>query len=158
MPYGALTVIDRHLALTPDDVVADLGCGKGRATCWFATQQIRRSVGVEFDTGLARIAERNAATLRSRRAPIDIVTGDAAEQNYEDVTAIFMFNPFGREVMGRVIARLDADRGSRPIRILYMHPLVADVLDGTPWLRRVAEFRVPHPMSALIKAVIWTSV
>src|SRR5204862_8137057 len=47
------------LQLQPDDVVADLGCGKGRVIFTAAQYLIRESVGVEIDPPLAELAEKN---------------------------------------------------------------------------------------------------
>src|SRR5215212_7913473 len=55
--YGYLSyhtywsIFDR-LALTPDDVVVDLGCGKGRVSCLASHYRIKQSIGVEIDASL----------------------------------------------------------------------------------------------------------
>ena len=126
------------LNLTRTDVVADLGCGKGRIACAAALYDIRESIGVEIDPQLAAAAEANALRLRSRRASLRIVEDSATEIDYDPVSVIVMFHPFGRETMDSVMDRLEESVARRPrlLRIVYANPLFDDVLADRPWLER----------------------
>jgi len=70
IPYWLLTRIVQVVKPRPEDVFFDIGCGKGRALAMFAQCPIKKCVGVEIDPALAQVAERNAASLRGRVAPI----------------------------------------------------------------------------------------
>jgi tRNA G46 methylase TrmB len=96
MSYFALQRLLKQLLIVPGEVFVDIGCGRGRVVCVFARQRaIAKCVGVEYQVEYAKTAQKNAAKLRGRKAPICIVEGNAAEQNYDDATLIFLFNPFG---------------------------------------------------------------
>jgi precorrin-6B methylase 2 len=132
------SIFDR-LALTPADVVVDLGCGKGRIVCAAATYDIREAVGVEIDPQLCALAEANAGRLRGRRAPLRIVGESAAEFDYDPVTAIVMFHPFGADTMRQVLDRLQESLARRPrmLRIVYANPALDHLLAAEPWLETI---------------------
>jgi hypothetical protein len=155
--YGALKAITRRLKLGPDEVVCDVGCGKGRAVCWFATQKIKKSIGIELDPVLAATADLNAGRLLGRRAPIQIKQGDAREQCYLGVTTLFMFNPFGPKIMSEVLDCVNRDREGRALQIVYVNPVAGDVLDRMDWLKRGESFDVAN-LLVKMKTTVWRSI
>lgn len=66
------------LSLSPEDVLADLGCGDGRILIEAVKQYGCRGVGIEIDPARAEIARRKVsdACLADR---IEIITGDALQ-------------------------------------------------------------------------------
>lgn len=135
----------RRMRLTPTDVVYEIGCGLGRVVCDMARRPVERVVGIELCPELGRVAESNAARLRGRRASVEIRLTDAAHAEYDGGTAYFMFNPFGAATMSAVMDRIreSLDRAPRSVRVVYMNPLHADVLDGQPWLECRQRFKLP---------------
>jgi SAM-dependent methyltransferase len=155
--YAALSRVSRALALKPSDLIYDIGCGMGRAICYFARQNIKGSIGVELDPDLASVAKRNIARMRGRRAFAQAHTADAADHGYADATAVFLYNPFGAEVMRAVLDRIDRDRQGRAIRFVYVNPQQAEILDATPWLKRAGkQFRIPL-YRHLVPVLMWES-
>ena len=118
--------------ITPSDVFADLGCGRGKVVVQAARHHpFRRVYGVELVEGLAESARllvgREAGTFRTD--DVEIVTADAAEWEIpDDLTYAYLFQPFSGETMERVIANLLASVDQRPRRltVLYACPLDAD--------------------------------
>jgi SAM-dependent methyltransferase len=161
-PYAVSSAILRFLELGPDDVFADVGCGKGRVVCLAAQARIRRAVGIEVDPSLCEDAQRNAERLRGRRAPIQIVNIPAQQYTYSDTTVIFMYRPFMANTMEVVMDRLERSLEAHPrsLRIGYVLPLEAHVLATRGWLRMYEEWplaRCPalrHPR-AEIAASFW---
>lgn len=141
--YLRLRALDRFLRPGPDDVVLDLGCGDGRALCVFARRPVARVRGIDFDATACANARRNAECLRGRRAPIEVIEGDAAEHRFRDETIVYLFNPFGRGTLRAVLEGLHASVRERPrrVRICYYHPKHADELAAAPWLRLSATLR-----------------
>lgn len=110
----------------------DLGCGKGRVLIMAAQYGFKRIVGVEFDAGLARIAETNTAEFRARSnstALIGVVHQDAAQFRFPDENAvIFLFNPFTREIMEQVLQNIRSTAHTAKYRyIIYHHAVIADL-------------------------------
>lgn len=141
--YLRLMALRRFLRPHPTDVVLDLGCGDGRGLCVFARSAVRRVRGLEFDPAACDIARRNAALLRRRRAPIEVIEGDAAEHRFSDETIIYLFNPFGSATLRAVLKNLRASLAEQPrrVRLCYYHPRHDDVLAAADWLQRTAMLR-----------------
>jgi SAM-dependent methyltransferase len=137
-------VFDR-LALEVADRVLDLGCGKGRALCAAAQYPVVEVIGVEIDSTLCATAEENIAALRRHRAPVRVVRGSAVEFDYDAVTAIAMFHPFGPVTMQAVLARLEKSLALRPrrLRIAYVNPWHSLLLAAQPWLELYACWNPP---------------
>ena len=136
--YLRLWALRRFLAPSRDDVFADLGCGSGRALFIFARAGVRCCRGIEFDPAACRLAAANAARFSDRRTSIEIIHADVAAYEFSDETVLFLFNPFGRATVRTMLEKLRASLVARPrrVRIGYYHPVHADLLDATPWLRR----------------------
>lgn len=149
--YEALKIIDERVPVTDNEVFYDLGCGKGRILCHFASKPIRRAVGVEYDPELAAAAQANVARLVGRRAETSVVVGDAGAQDYSDATLIFMFNPFGAETMTRVLSGVSGQSG---LRIVYAGPVQEAVFSEFPALRTVDRFMVPYDLGHMA-VVVW---
>lgn len=154
IPYRALPVLDANLAVTPDEVVYDIGCGKGRIICHYARKPVARVVGVDYEPGLTQAAEANLATLRGARAPVTIICGDAVDQEYRDASLVILYNPFGEKLMARFIERLLETRG-KALRIVYLNPTQAALFERNPLLTPAGEFRIPYDLSSC-RVRLWT--
>ena len=152
--YIALGWSLRAMKLVEDDVVFDIGCGKGRALCLLARKRVKRCVGIELSDELARRARENVARVRGRRASVEVVVIDAAVADYTDGTVFYMFNPFGAATMAEVLNRIHVSLLQHPrcIRIVYATPAHADILDKAGWLKRVGGTRSPW---SSVKTIIW---
>ncbi len=127
----------------------DLGCGKGKALVLAAELGFGRVVGVELSPALTRIAEANAASMRASGAVADVVCQDATTFVFPpEPTVVFLFNPFDASIMEKVVQRLDEslERAPRPMYVVYLNALAADVLDRSRHLHRVPmSGEVLHP-------------
>ncbi len=136
VPYAVLERILARLAPTPDAVVVDLGSGKGRLVCGAALRPLRQVIGVEIDPALHADAERNAARLRGRRAPIRLFCQSATEFDCQDVDTVLLFNPFGEATMRVVLAQLRRswEQRPRPLQIAYVNAVCGHLFAAEPWL------------------------
>jgi SAM-dependent methyltransferase len=115
-----------------DDVLVDVGCGKGRVLRWWAARTgAERIVGLELDEEIAAETRRR---LR-RESRVTVLAGDAVANLPADGTLFYLHNPFGAPVVG---AFRDAVAGRPGIRILYYNPVHAEEF-GAGWrVERVA--------------------
>jgi SAM-dependent methyltransferase len=124
----------------------DFGSGKGRALLMAARCPFRRIIGVELSPVLHEAALRNVALFDRRRAagtPIELYRGDAVAFPLPEGDAVcFFYNAFGRPVMEKMAAKLEASlRRPRRMFVVYRNPVCADVLDGARFLRLLAARR-----------------
>ena len=121
----------------------DLGAGKGRVILQAAQLPFRRVIGVEISETLSAQARRNidqkCARLTCRS--VTIVTVDASTFPIpDDVTLIYMFNPFRGETFETVAQNIlrSFERRPRRITLIYFIPTMHDYLvaNGFTVLRR----------------------
>jgi SAM-dependent methyltransferase len=123
--YTDLPALFGAAGVTDDDVLVDVGCGKGRAINWllghYPANQI---VGIEIDP---EICERAARRLR-RHKRVEIRCGDATTMFPSEGTIFFLFNPFDEAAMARFVAML-LEAGGRKRVIYYNCKFVRLFLD-----------------------------
>lgn len=126
-----------------DDVIYDLGCGMGRVLCVMASRPFKKVVGVELFEDLAAAARTNARTMRGRRAPVEVLTGDASRVSLDEGTVFFLFNSFGPETLAAVLASLRESlaRQPRPVQLVYYNAMHDDVVADSGCLELAAEER-----------------
>jgi SAM-dependent methyltransferase len=120
----------------PDDVFLDLGSGKGRVLMLAARYPFARVIGVEVSEQLNEIARRNLEAGRQRRRckQVELVTADVLDYEIpDDVTVVYMYNPFRGATFEAAIAKLIAsvDRRPRTVRLVYLNPKEHDRLIAT---------------------------
>ena len=119
-----------------DYTFIDFGCGKGRAVVLASEMPFREVIGVELNTGLARLAQENAEVWRKAGkalSPIRIVCGDALELEWPaGPCLVYLYNPFGEQVMRQLVERLRNQFGERPrdLEVIYQKPEQAAVFEG----------------------------
>ena len=129
----------------PDDVIVDVGCGKGRALAFLArlTRGRNRIVGLELDP---EVAESTRVRMR-RLESVEVVPGDAVERFPADGTLVYLANPFAEDVVERFAARLlRGDVALDRLRLVYFNSAYADVFAR-------AGFAV-EPLRASMRAVL----
>jgi SAM-dependent methyltransferase len=132
----------RACPVEPGDVFLDYGSGKGRVLLAAARKPFARVVGVEISSELCDVARVNLETERDQRrcGAVEVVAADVTEWDVpDDVTVIFMHNPFRGEIfdaaMKRVLASLD--RSPRRLRVIYRVPMEEQRLLATRRARLV---------------------
>ena len=151
--YEGLKIVRDHARPGAADRFFDVGCGAGRALCFFARQPLQACIGIEYDEALSARALRNAAAMKGRKAPIDVQTISAERADYSGCTIAFLYNSFGADVMRGFLHKLRADAGESLTMLIYANPVHARVIENHAWLRRGAVFQIPHlcgPVNALV--------
>lgn len=87
-----------------DDVVLDYGCGKGRVGFFLSHQTKARTIGIEYDPNIYRMAIENQKASKSKA---EFVLVNAEEYLVPpEVNRCYFFNPFSREILQKVMARI----------------------------------------------------
>jgi predicted RNA methylase len=120
----------------------DLGAGKGRPIMVASEFPFKEVIGVELSSPLVDLARKNLSTFRQRYpncAPVRVENGDVAVFPFPDGDlVIFLYNPFGEEVMKRVASNVETalKSGSRSIFVIYYNPVHGACFDASPSLTR----------------------
>jgi hypothetical protein len=116
-----------------------------------AAYPLRRVIGVELSPELMEIAQHNVRRNDGRlRAEVELVNEDVLSwQIPDDLTIVYMYNPFLGALFGKVIDRLAdfAARSGRPLRLLYVNPQEQEQLAAHPRVREL-----PGPSGLLARA------
>lgn len=132
----------------------DLGCGKGKPLMVAASYGFRRLVGVDISPACIAAARDNVA--RYGPEPIDasrveLCVEDAETFSFPDEPLVlYLFNPFPRAVLERVIANLEESlrRTPREAAIVYMNPTVAAAVARSALFERVPTIADRMPLAA----------
>jgi len=132
----------RGCRVGPEDAFLDYGSGRGRVLLQAARYPFGRVIGLEQNEPDCEIARSNAsiAARRLRCPRIEVVQADATAWPVpDDVTYIYMFNPFWGETFTAVLDRVgeSLDRRPRPLTLIYANPRCAPALLATGRFKRV---------------------
>lgn len=140
--WMSLRRILRRRDVTDHDVFVDLGSGMGRIVMQAARYPFRKVIGIEISGTLHGIARENIDRHRQRLRcqDIELVHADVLEYDLpDDVTVVFLYNPFRGEIFATVIQQLlrSVERNPRSLRIIYVNPVEERLLLGTRRIRLV---------------------
>ncbi|HTC75772.1 MAG TPA: class I SAM-dependent methyltransferase [Edaphobacter sp.] len=132
----------------------DVGSGKGRVLFVAAEYPFRKVMGVEFSNALHDDAVANLKRYKfpkRRCADIEPVHADAREFEFpNDNLVIYLFNPFGEEVMERMLANLERSlaRHPRHVIVVMLWPEHSDVVERMGIMRVYRKTRRHHIFEA----------
>lgn len=123
----------------------DMGSGKGRALLVASEFPFSKIVGVELSDNLHRIAEENVKLYKpatQQCASFDLKCMDALAYDHGDEPLVlYLFDPFGREIMQEVVAKLETSlkQNPREAYVVYVYPQYDDLLQNSPMLEKVKQ-------------------
>lgn len=132
-----------HNRISIEDVLVDVGCGRGRVINWWLSQGLtNRIYGLE-----QLVAVGESTRRRLRRFPnVTIIVGDAIENLPGDGTLFYLFNPFDEHDVQRFADRLQtmSEPTRRRLTIIYFAPLHINVFHACPrWKVEEVNVRLP---------------
>jgi precorrin-6B methylase 2 len=139
IPYRGIFRLLDALQLTAQDVMFEVGCGKGRVLLAATRTPVGKLVGVELDAELAQLARQNLARQPALRTRYEIRNQNALDVDFDEATAVVLIDPFGADTMQSMLERLKAsvERRPRPVRIAFfmaVAPRSLEVLAASGWL------------------------
>jgi SAM-dependent methyltransferase len=129
----------------------DVGSGKGRMLFVAAELGFRKVMGVEFATGLHRQAVENIGRYRHlgrRCSDLESVLADAGRFEFpNDDLVLYLFNPFGPEVMTRMLGNLERSIRMHPrhVVVVMLWPENADLvarMEGMSLYRQTSRYHI----------------
>jgi SAM-dependent methyltransferase len=141
-PLLALRRALRERDVTPEDVLLDIGCGKGRVLVQATRYPFGRVIGVEIAPDLFETAKKNLSGVTNRRCgSIELVCSDILDYEIpDDVTVVYMYNPFRGPIFQTAMARIveSLDRRPRRLTLIYRSPFEHDAILATGRFRVVS--------------------
>jgi SAM-dependent methyltransferase len=146
-PYEDLDRVFAGVEVAPDDMIVDVGCGKGRSLNWLIDRFPGNPiVGIELDPELCA---QTARRLR-RRSNVTVVWGDATELIPPEGRVFYLFNPFDETVMVRFATALLA-RGT-PATVVYYNAKFLDPFGAGFTVRELTDPSLGHRSAVLTLA------
>jgi hypothetical protein len=122
----------RRASISAGDVVLDLGSGLGHVPMLVHVLTGARTRGVEREPAYVDCARRAASALAL--GEVTFVAGDARNAQLAGVDVFYLFTPFLGSVLRDVLARIEAEAASRPLRVVVLGPCARTFARMT-WLR-----------------------
>src|SRR6185503_18031305 len=141
--YRSIESILDFLALEPEDVYVDIGCGKGRVVCCAARRKAKKIIGIDIDPGLCDAARENASHLRGAVTPIEVVNTGAQAFDYRECNVFQLFNSFGAVTVQKMLDAIRSSLKSNPraIRFAYVNPFHEHLFRSCGFLEECGRFR-----------------
>ena len=121
----------------------DIGCGKGRPMIVASEYPFALALGYDISADLVRTANANAVVMARRypqRPPIRALHANVSDLQFPSGNVVvFMFNPFGPELMASLLEKIEAALASGALEhlfIVYDNPVCGEVFDGSRHLKR----------------------
>jgi hypothetical protein len=135
--YEALAIMFSKISVRKDDVIVDVGCGKGRVFNWLLSRHIKnRLIGIEVHPEVAQFTRKR---LRSY-LQIEIRTGNILENEIfpSNGTIFYLFNPFSEIVIRKFADKIEEKikqgvfvHKNRPL-IIYYNCCHLNIFEGNP--------------------------
>ena len=122
-PYEVLERLLDSGLINEKNHVLDMGCGKGRVSFFLAQTIGCRTTGVDFDSNMIEIAEKNRKNVQHPEL-IQFVCAKAEEYEITDEDCFYFFNPFSEKILRSVMGHiLDSwYQCPRSIKLFFYYP------------------------------------
>jgi hypothetical protein len=119
----------------------DVGSGKGLTLLVASEYPFRRVLGIEFAAELNAIAAENIRRLKAPKCQdVSSILADAASYQFSaEDTVLFLYNPFGKDVLQRMLdnLRILLERNDHEVYIVYSNPIFSQIVDQSGFLERL---------------------
>ena len=155
--YGPVRVANARKALHDlpiDDysgyTFIDIGSGKGRALFVAAELPFQKVLGIEYSVDLHEIAQENIrrwSHIRQKCRAIESVYANAADFEFPNQKLVlYLFNPFGPDVMNHMLANLERslEKDPRHVVMVMLWPEQSQIVARMPWMHVYKQTRQYH--------------
>ena len=117
-PYSVLERLADSGFVRESDMVLDYGCGKGRVGLFLSHERKARTIGIEYDERIWRVALENQKSAGPGVKAKFVLARAEAYPVPPEVNRCYFFNPFSVEILRKVMARIIESYYEDPREIL----------------------------------------
>ena len=146
-PY--LAKVLKSIRIPDDSVAIDFGVGMGIAALTLS-RYFSRVIGVDLSPELITVAKRNLTRMQNTKIELHCADARLFREGLDQVSHVYMFNPFPAPVMAVVMGNLrqSLSRAPRTLTIIYKYPSCHEtVLLAGFAHERTFRFRNSHPFA-----------
>lgn len=120
-PYQVIDLLIQSEYIHSNDIVLDVGCGKGRVSLYLNYMLHCKVIGIDFNENLIDIANENKNNLK---CDVEFKCISAQDYIIKDETCFYFFNPFSIEIFFSVINNILISyyENPREIKIFLYYP------------------------------------
>lgn len=119
--------------ISSSDFVIDIGCGKGAMLYFFKHLGFNNVAGIEYAEEISNIAKKNIDKLGCDNT--EVYNLDATEfEAYGDYNYYYLYNPFGEEILDKVLKKIKSSMNNRKISVIYVNPRHQEVFDNNGFI------------------------
>lgn len=143
-----LRVLLKKLNISKNDVIIDIGSGKGRVLLVASEFGFKEARGIEFSANLCRIANDNIKIYQQKKKPktkFEIIKIDASKYQFKDDESVFfMYNPFDYMILNKVLQNISESLQRRPrdIQIIYAYPVNRQYIEAFMNIKSVETLKI----------------
>ncbi|MCX7922426.1 MAG: hypothetical protein N3B21_10520 [Clostridia bacterium] len=128
--YSVMPLIFNHISISRDDVLVDVGCGKGRVINYWLSQKLsNKMIGLELDP----LVGRQTSSQFTARKNVKIIIGDAIANLPDDGTVFYFYNPFEAQNVARFEKRIADMSQKKSVKIIYYNPKSLYIFNNGRW-------------------------
>lgn len=116
----------KHLTIKPQDVIIDVGCGKGRVFNYLLYKGLRnKMIGYEINTAVGALTKKRLA----RYPNVEISCENIFDNFPREGNIFYLYHPFKEAMMTDFMNRILNIADRDPV-ILYNNPIYADIFNN----------------------------
>lgn len=135
--YSVMPLTFNEIKISPDDILVDVGCGKGRVINYWLSRNYKNPIfGIEIDPQIAI----ETAMQFSSHPNVKVICGDAIDNLPSDGTIFYFYNPFHETKVFEFEQKARDISGDNPIVVIYYNPKSLHVFENGHWIIRHLNF------------------
>jgi len=141
-PYDYIRYFLRVIRPKAGEVIYDLGAGYGRVVLYGAITSSAQFRGIEIVPDRIQKAQKAIKRFGIRNA--EIIAGNALDLDYSDGDIFFLFNPFRKDTLEKIGAKLKEMAAKKDFRLVTWGGNSNDFFESQNWLKKTAEKPVEY--------------